>query len=300
MIFIPIFEANAKTNTTGDPNENFDPQFGIRGIGWSNRRWPPHNNELKVKKDKIFGKKKKKKKRKGDVSLTWCGRAGAGGLHVPLGEFAGGANDAALDQGVAEAGNGDGGDGDIVPQVEPGPAPDVEQIHDGYDEEAEDVEGEAEVDAKARGGAVSAVEDDEEEGEEAEEHVADGEDAVDVGAGVEVGEVVDGGDEGVPWEEEAGAQDKVNGVSEEEGVLRRLPGAAAVALEEELLPLLIVFSGTADSATAGETHPPHPNHEVDTCACACVCVLTCWLFQLRESLDGQSDEIITSPSETSH
>lgn len=106
---------------------------------------------------------------------------------------------------------------------------------------------------------MSAVEDDEEEGEEAEEHVADGEDAVDVGAGVEVGEVVDGGDEGVPWEEEAGAQDKVNGVSEEEGVLRRLPGAAAVALEEELLPLLIVFSGTADSATAGETHP---NHEV--------------------------------------
>lgn len=114
---------------------------------------------------------------------------------------------------------------------------------------------------------MSAVEDDEEEGDEAEKHVADSEDAVDVGAGVEVGEVVDGGDEGVPWEEEAGAQGKVDGVGEVESVLRRLPGPAAVALEEELLPLLIVFSGTGNSAAAGETNPGHANRGVDTRVC---------------------------------
>lgn len=37
------------------------------------------------------------------------------------------------------------------------------------------------------------------------EHVNDGEDAVHGGFGVKVGEIIDGGDEGVPWEEIADA-----------------------------------------------------------------------------------------------
>lgn len=56
------------------------------------------------------------------------------------------------------------------------------------------------------------VEDDEEEGDDADDHVADGEDAVDGGVRVEVGEVIDGGDESVPGEEVAGAEGEVDEV----------------------------------------------------------------------------------------
>lgn len=49
------------------------------------------------------------------------------------------------------------------------------------------------------------VEDDYHETEKADEHVSDGEDAVNGDFRVDVGEVVDGGDEGVPWEKETDA-----------------------------------------------------------------------------------------------
>lgn len=60
--------------------------------------------------------------------------------------------------------------------------------------------------------------DDGEEEEEADKHVDDREDAVDAGSGVEEGEVIDGCDEGVPWEEVAGAQGEVDDVGNVKGV----------------------------------------------------------------------------------
>lgn len=77
------------------------------------------------------------------------------------------------------------------------------------------------------------IEDNREEEEEGDEHVDDGEDAVDAGLRVEIGEVVDGGDEGVPWEEEAEAEGEEDDVSEVEGVRGDLGGGAAGDGEEE-------------------------------------------------------------------
>lgn len=62
------------------------------------------------------------------------------------------------------------------------------------------------------------IEDDDEKEDEADEHVDDGEDPVDAGLRVDVGEVVDGGDERVPWEEEPETQREVDYVREMERV----------------------------------------------------------------------------------
>lgn len=63
--------------------------------------------------------------------------------------------------------------------------------------------------------------DDEEKRNEAREHVRDREDAVNRDRRIEVGEVIDGRDEGVPWEEEPGAECEVDEVADGEVVLRR-------------------------------------------------------------------------------
>lgn len=57
-----------------------------------------------------------------------------------------------------------------------------------------------------------AVKDDEEDADEADEHVNDGEDSVNVDVGVDEGEVIDGGDESVPWEEVAEADGEVDDI----------------------------------------------------------------------------------------
>lgn len=88
------------------------------------------------------------------------------------------------------------------------------------------------------------VEDDDEEASETDYHVNDGEDTVDAGGGVEVREVIDGGDEGVPWKEEATAEGEVDDVGEVEGVfgdLRRCDG-------EEVSGFGVAVGG------GGETH----------------------------------------------
>lgn len=56
------------------------------------------------------------------------------------------------------------------------------------------------------------VKDDEEESKEADEHVNDSEDAVNAGVGVDVGEVIDGGDEIVPWKHVTEAEGEVDDV----------------------------------------------------------------------------------------
>ena len=57
-----------------------------------------------------------------------------------------------------------------------------------------------------------AVEDDNEEAHQAHEHVYDGEDTVNAGVGVEVGEVIDGCDERVPWKEVPESEGEVDDV----------------------------------------------------------------------------------------
>ena len=66
------------------------------------------------------------------------------------------------------------------------------------------------------------VEHDDEEADESDEHVNDGEDAVDADVRVEVGEVIDGCDECVPWDEITCAECEVDDVREVEGVFRDL------------------------------------------------------------------------------
>lgn len=68
------------------------------------------------------------------------------------------------------------------------------------------------------------IKDDEEEGNKADEHVNDGEDAVNANFRVEVGEVIDGGHEGVPWKEVAEAEGEVDDVGEMELVFGDLGG----------------------------------------------------------------------------
>lgn len=55
-----------------------------------------------------------------------------------------------------------------------------------------------------------AVEDDEGDSDEADEHVNDGEDAVNAGVGVEIGEVINGCDESVPREKVAESQGEIH------------------------------------------------------------------------------------------
>lgn len=86
-------------------------------------------------------------------------------------------------------------------------------------------EAEAEVDSDECVGSVS-KNDDQSEDEEHEEHVYDGEDAGGGDVGVQVGEVVNGGDEGIPGDEGADAQYHVCDVGQVERVLGDLSSVA--------------------------------------------------------------------------
>ncbi|RWR73179.1 ubiquitin carboxyl-terminal hydrolase 34 [Cinnamomum micranthum f. kanehirae] len=97
------------------------------------------------------------------------------------------------------------------------------EVIDGCDEGVpweEVARAQCEVDdvGKVEGTGFVGPADDTNEEEEADEHVDDSEDAIDAGAGVEEGEVIDGCDEGVPWEEVARAQCEVDDVGKVEGV----------------------------------------------------------------------------------
>lgn len=56
------------------------------------------------------------------------------------------------------------------------------------------------------------------EASEADDHVNDGENTVDGSFRVEVGKVIDGSDEAIPWEEKANAQSEVDDVAQIEFV----------------------------------------------------------------------------------
>ncbi|KAF7829368.1 putative LRR receptor-like serine/threonine-protein kinase [Senna tora] len=74
-----------------------------------------------------------------------------------------------------------------------------------------------------------AIENDDEEGNDADEHVSDGEDAVNAGSGVQVREVIDSGDEGIPWEKVAEAEGEVDDVGKVALVLGNLVGCGFVS-----------------------------------------------------------------------
>lgn len=96
------------------------------------------------------------------------------------------------------------------------------------------------------------VEDDDEEDDEAHNHIGDGEYAVNAGLRVEVGEVIDGCDESVPWEEVAQTQCEVDYVGQMERVVWDFIGCGAAVDgcggEEETR--FRIFFGGFD----GETH----------------------------------------------
>lgn len=77
------------------------------------------------------------------------------------------------------------------------------------------------------------VGDNKEEAEESDHHVNDGEDAIDADIWIEVGEVIDGGDEGVPGKEETGAQGKVDDVGKVVRIFRNLARRSSGGSGEE-------------------------------------------------------------------
>lgn len=149
--------------------------------------------------------------------ITWSGGASNNGLHIALGKLTGGPDDTTLDQRVSEATERHDRDGDVEAIIQADLALDVDEVHDGDDEEGEDEEGEAHVDAD-EGVGLAGVEDDEEETDEAHHHVYDGEYTVHADVRVEVVEVIDGRDEGVPWKEVPAAQSEVDYVGKVECV----------------------------------------------------------------------------------
>ena len=133
-------------------------------------------------------------------------------MRIPLRHLTSHTDQPTLHKRVGHTGEANSDGGDIEPNVQPDSPLDVDEIQDRDHEQGDGEEHEAEVDPEASEALVRVEDDDHEEAEEADEHVDDGEDAVDGGGGVEVGEVVDGGDEGVPWEEEADAEGEVDDV----------------------------------------------------------------------------------------
>ncbi|ANM60448.1 unnamed protein product, partial [Arabidopsis thaliana] len=65
------------------------------------------------------------------------------------------------------------------------------------------------------------------------EHVDNGEDPIDGRGRIEVREVIDGGDECVPWKKKANAEGEVDDVSEVVGIRRSFFGRSFVRIEEK-------------------------------------------------------------------
>lgn len=133
-------------------------------------------------------------------------------MRIPLRHLTGNTDQPPLHKRVGNTGETNGDGGDIESNIQTDSPFDIDEIQDRDHEQGDGEEREAEVDPEAGEALMGVEDDDDEEAEEADEHVDDGEDAVDGGGRVEVGEVVDGGDEGVPWEEEADAEGEVDDV----------------------------------------------------------------------------------------
>lgn len=151
-------------------------------------------------------------------------------MHIFLRQFAGATNHTALHKSVSHAAEEDGSDGDIEPVVQPDPSPNVEKIQNRNSEQTEHKQSHAKVDSEASIGFMS-VKDDQNKAKKGGENISDGEDPIHVGIGVDIGEIIDGGDESVPGEEAAGSEDEIRYVSYVERIFRNFSGCGAV--EEE-------------------------------------------------------------------
>ncbi|XP_020214655.1 ubiquitin carboxyl-terminal hydrolase 34 [Cajanus cajan] len=140
---------------------------------------------------------------------TRTGSPGDDSLHVPLRQLAGGADNGALHKSIRHAGKCNSGGGGVEAFVKSDAALNVEGVDKGNGEEGNNEEEQANVDSDKGVGFV-AEEDDEEDSDEADEHVNNGEDAIDAGIGVEVGEVINGCDESVPREKVTQAQREIH------------------------------------------------------------------------------------------
>lgn len=132
-------------------------------------------------------------------------------MHIPLWQLVGTTHNGALHQRIGHGGKSNGGGGDVEAAIQADPTLEIKGVEEGDDEERNDEEGEANVDPHIGVGLV-AVEDYEGDPHEADQHVNDGEDAVNAGIGVEIGEVINGSDESVPWEKVTETQGKIHNV----------------------------------------------------------------------------------------
>ncbi|TQD96316.1 hypothetical protein C1H46_018082 [Malus baccata] len=89
-------------------------------------------------------------------------------------------------------------------------------MRNGYQRNNEEAKAHIDLDISFR---LVGVEDYQEEAEEAHHYVHDEEYTVDTGIWVEVGEVIDGCDESIPWEEVAKTQCEIEDIGQVEGVL---------------------------------------------------------------------------------
>lgn len=142
-------------------------------------------------------------------------------MHVPLRQLPGGANNGTLHERIGDAGEADGEGGGVESTDDSDTTPDVEGVNQGNDEERNDEEDQTKVDSEKGFGAVT-VQDDEGDSDEADEHVNDGEDAVNACVRVKIGEVINGCDESVPREKVTESQEEIHYVRQIPFVFRSI------------------------------------------------------------------------------